>query len=68
MAHTPDYYLLTTVDAFALLLVVLGSASIALTLALLVSVPVVVGTRLILTVAMAPLANVPSAQLTVVVP
>ena len=66
--HSIKIYRFTCVVAVALLLPVLGSSWLALELALLVIVPTVNGLIVILTVAIAPLLNVPMAQVTVALP
>src|SRR5205807_2369298 len=59
---------LTVVLAVAVLLSGFGSASVPLTLAVLVSVPAAVGWTTIVTVALAPLARFPRLHVTVLVP
>ena len=63
-----DGYFLTVVVTLALLLAVFGSLTVALTEALLLMVPTVIGLMVMVTVAFAPLFSVPIAQLTVAVP
>src|SRR5438874_292918 len=58
----------TVVPSVTVLFAELGSASVPVTLAVLVRTPAAVGLTLIVTVALAPLARLPTAQVNVVVP